>query len=419
MPLAQQLEAFLIAAILGGLIGLERQFSQTDEHGSVLGIRTFIFISLLGAISALISDDHLKWFPVAAFLGLVGLILVRYSVESRSGDFGITTEVTALLTFLLGALTYWQQLRVAIALAVAITLILDIKPELQRAAKRIELEDIRAIIKFAVLSFIILPVLKDETIDPWGLFNPREVWFMVVLISAIGFGGYIMLKFARIKGALELTGLFGGIVSSTAVTLNFSRRSKEMPLLSRHLSMGILLAEMVMFPRLLLLVSLAGPKLLRSLMIPLGAMGVICLAFIMWHWMQYRERGKGEEEVVFRNPFEIGTALKFGAIYAAIRVAAALALKYYGQKGLFAAAILSGIAETDAITLTIARMAQNAGTLGITPHVGAYAVTFAVVMNTLFKGSLAVSLANAETFRPIALSFAVIIVAGLACLLFI
>lgn len=419
MPLEQQLEAFLIAAVLGGLIGLERQFSKTDEHGAILGMRTFVFISLFGALSAMVSEEHLKWFLVAGFLGLVSLIIVRYFITSKLGDFGITTEVTALLAFLVGALTYWQHLRVAIALAVAITLILDIKPELERAAKRIELEDIRAIIKFAVISFIILPVLKDQPIDPWGLFNPREVWYMVVLISAVGFAGYVTLKFTRISGALELTGLFGGIVSSTAVTLNFSRRSRELPQLSRHLAMGIMLAEMVMFPRLLLLVSLTGPKMFSTLMIPLGIMAVICLGFILWYRMQYRERGKGEEEVVFRNPFEIGTALKFGAIYAAIRIAAALALKYYGQKGLFTAAILSGVAETDAITLSIARMAQGAGAIEVSPRVGAMAVTLAAVMNTIFKGSLAIALANSETKRPIALSFMAIIVAGLACLFFI
>lgn len=430
LELAQQAQLFLIAAVLGGLIGLERQFAKTDAKGTFVGVRTFMFISLFGAMCAFVAHEHMPWFPIIGFFALIAIVITRYFLEARSGDIGITTEVTEFLVFLVGAITFWNHVALAIMLAVGITLILSLKPELEKVTRRVEAEDIRAIIKFAIISFIIFPLLQDKPIDSRGLFNPREVWLMVVLISGVSFAGYFILKFAKVSGALELTGLFGGIVSSTAVTLSFSRRSKDLKDMWRHLALGILLAQAVMFPRLLLLISVVSRKLLGHAAIPLGAMFLTGLIAILIQWMRYRMKGEHEEETAFRNPFEISTALTFGAIYAAIRILAELAIKFYGNSGLYVASILSGVAETDAITLSIARMVEVPSQVVFDPaaaadrsvldtQTAAIAVTLAVIMNTLFKGSIVFFIGSKEIKKPIVISCAAMIAVGLIAILFL
>lgn len=405
--------------MLGGLVGLERQFAQTDDKEALLGVRTFVFISLLGALSAFVSEKYLAWFPAVSFLALLGIVITRYIIETmKTKDIGITTEVTELLVFLIGAITYWGHLKLAIALAVGITLMLSLKTEIQRWTKKIATEDIRAIIKFAIISVVILPLLEDNPLDKWGLFNPREVWFMVVLISAVSFTGYTALKFGKIKSAFEWTGLFGGLVSSTAVSLSFSRRSLECPAYSKHLARGILLAELVMFPRLLFLSWVVSADLVFELLVPLISMFTVGLIVVLLNLWRGEKGNKDKETIDFRNPFEISTALTFGAIYAMIRIIAALALQYFGQKGLYTTAVLSGIAETDAITLTIARMVEGSGDI-LSPKLGAKAVTLAVLTNTIFKGTLVLFVATPNTKRSVLLSFSFILIVGFLSLLFI
>lgn len=416
----EQISLFLVAGVLGALVGLERQFAQTDDKEALLGVRTFVFISLLGAISAFVGEKYINWFPAISFLALLGIVITRYIIEAmRTKDIGITTEVTELLVFLIGAITYWGHLRLAITLAVGVTLMLSLKPEFQRWTKQIETEDIRAVIKFAIISVVILPLLEDKTVDRWGLFNPREVWLMVVLISAVSFTGYAVLKFGRIRSAFEWTGLFGGLVSSTAVSLSFSRRSRECPAYSKHLAMGIVLAELVMFPRLLFLSWVAGPDLVSELLLPFISMftaGFVVFIANLWRGEKGR---KGTEIEGFRNPFEITTALTFGAVYALIRIVAALALQYFGQKGLYTTAVLSGIAETDAITLTIARMVEEGGNVAVSSQLGAKAVTLAALTNTIFKGALVLFIAAPPAKRHILWSFSLILIVGFLSLLFI
>jgi uncharacterized membrane protein (DUF4010 family) len=299
----EQVSLFLIAGVLGGLVGLERQFAQTDDKEALLGVRTFVFISLLGALSAFVSEKYISWFPAISFLALLGIVITRYIIEAmRSTDIGITTEVTELLVFLIGAITYWGHLKVAIALAVGVTLMLSLKPEIQKWTKQIETEDIRALIKFAIISVVILPLLEDKAVDRWGLFNPREVWLMVVLISAVSFTGYAVLKFGKIRSAFEWTGIFGGLVSSTAVSLSFSRRSHECPAYSKHLAMGIVLAELVMFPRLLFLSWVVGPKLARGLLLPFVLMFVVGLVVVLVNLWRGEKEGKGRRPSVLEIP---------------------------------------------------------------------------------------------------------------------
>lgn len=420
LTIKHELFLFFVAGVLGSLIGLERQFSVKGEPANMIGVRTFAFISLLGAVSAFISTHYIVWFPAVTFAGMILLVSLRYFFDSSKGDVGITTEMTELLVFMIGAITFWGHITIAIALAVGITFVLSLKPEVKKITARVDGEDIRAVIKFAVISFVILPVLPDRAIDSWGLFNPREVWLMVVLISAVSFVGYLLLKFARVKGALELTGLIGGLVSSTAVTLSFSRRSAKMPSLSGHLAVGIILACSIMLVRLLIIIGFVEYSLIAPLLIPFCAMAGIGAILIVIHLWRHREGEKDEEEdVEMRNPFEISSALTFGALYALIKMFALLTLQYYGKKGLYTTALISGIANTDAISLSLAQMVGKHGAISVEISVAAVAITMAAVTNTVFKGSMVMVLASNEVKRKVLMTFIAMALAGVAGMAYI
>jgi len=398
----QQLYLFGIAALLGGLIGLERQFSKTEEQaGEIVGVRTFIFITIFGALSAMMSALHSPWFFVVSLVGMSSLVLVRYVMVARCGDLGITTEVVELLAFLIGAITYWGHVQLAVALAVGVTIVLSLKPELHRWTEKLGTDDIRAILKFAVLTFVILPVLPNRAIDKWGFFNPYEVWIMVVLISAVSFMGYLLLKFVKLRGGIEWTGAIGGLISSTATTLSFSRRSQTSHKMAPSLALGVLLACAILFPRLLVILGVVEPQLVKPLLLPFSLMFATgAIAGLLW-WRRYRTRGYEGEAFEFHNPIEISHAITFGAVFAIVKVIAMLAEQHFGDKGLFVTAALSGFAELDAIALSVSRMVSVADPQAISAAVGAKAIVIATVSNSLVKAVIVALLASRGMKRPI------------------
>jgi uncharacterized membrane protein (DUF4010 family) len=389
----------LAAALgLGLLLGLERERVKDPETGFA-GVRTFALIALTGATAAYVEAAvEVPWLAAIAFAALGALIVVSHFAGAERGSMGITTEVSSLLAFVLGALCVWGQVSVAAAIGVAAVFLLALKDALHRLAERIEPADVTATLRFAIITVIVLPLLPDRGYGPPGLevINPYEIWLMVVLISGLNFVGYILVKSIGAEHGLHVTGLLGGLVSSTAVTLGFAQRSKQEPRLSPALALGIALAWSVMFFRVVIEVALVNPRMALRLapgMAVLGAAG-LAVAYLMG---RLARRGAQRASVAARgNPFELGSAIRFGLLFGVVTFAAHAAQVWAGDTGLYLAGGLAGLTDVDAIALSMARLAHaDPAKLGV----ATLTVTIAVLSNTLVKLGITVALGAPELRR--------------------
>ena len=376
------LARFMVALMIGVLIGVERQFAQRDaaEEASVAGIRTFPLISLGGFVAAAASEYVIWAFP-AAFLFLGALAATAYHVRAtRHNQTGTTTQIAALVVFLLGGLCYWGELGIASSTVVIIALFLSYKGELHQLVTRLEVEDVHGIILLALITVVILPVLPNQDLGPAGIFNPRTTWLMVVFIATISFSGYGLSKIVGDRVGAISTGLLGGLVSSTAVTLTFTRRCRTMPDRAASYATAIALATMTLYPRILLILLVWSPAMLTGLVIPFSLFSIAGLAgsIVLWRNTENREM----KQMAMRNPLEMRFALKFGLLFAAILALVQLAYEFLGPEGVLVTGFVAGLEGLDAITLSVGRMVPGT----IDPVTAAHALLLAVVANTLVKG---------------------------------
>jgi len=380
---------FGLALAIGLLVGLQREYAQREGE-PFAGARTFALIALLGAGAALLSRAlSSPWPLVATSLMAGGLVTAGYLIGARSGRVGLTTEMAALVTFATGALCLHGYLSLAAALGVATAVLLSLKLEVRRLVAHLSQADVYATLKFAVITAIVLPLLPARTYGPppLNVLSPRDVWLMVVFISGIGFLGYVFIKLVGPRRGIGLTGLLGGLVSSTAVTLSFSERSRKAPSLSRALALAISLSWTVMFLRVLIEAAVVGGRLVAALWSPILASGAVGLLYCLF--LLVSERPTGKEEVSFSTPFELGPAVKFGLLYALILVGSKAAQMYLGDAGVYLASVVSGVADVDAITLSMAKLSA-ADELPLAT--AARAVVLAAMANTAVKGGIALFL---------------------------
>jgi uncharacterized membrane protein (DUF4010 family) len=379
---------FAIALVIGILIGLERENAAKDDGVKIFaGIRTFALIALAGAAGAFLTDIlDSPWPLVAVTIAVGGVVVAAYVVLTRRGDFGSTSEIAALIALLLGALCYFEYLALAAALAVTTTVLLSLKPAMHNFARHVSRDDVYATLKFAVITAIVLPILPNRTFGPppFDALNPQRIWLMVVLVSGISFTGYVLMKLVNVRNGIGLTGFLGGLVSSTAVTLSFSQRSRGQPQLAQPFALAVTIAWAMMFLRVLIAVAVLNLALLAAIWLPLVAAGAALLAYAV---LLYVRRGDNPAEAVtLANPFELGPALAFGALYAAILLISRAALLYLGDAGLYLSSIIAGLADVNAITLSMAELSGRAA--GLALGTAAYAVILAVLSNTLSKSIL-------------------------------
>jgi len=404
-----QLAARLAAAVgLGLLMGLERERAHLGEEARFGGVRTFPLIALAGAAAAYAAaasgQPSLMAVVFAAVAALVGL---SYFASSRQGDLGITTEVSALISFLLGVLCLQDQVSVAAAIGVTAVLLLALKDTLHALVSRIEARDIEATLRFALITAIVLPLLPDRTYGtpPFDVLNPYQVWLMVVLIAGLNFAGYLLVKWLGAEHGLGLTGLLGGLVSSTAVTLGFAQRSRQHPTECRLLALGVLLAWTVMFARVAGEVAVVNADLLGRVAPALATLAGVALAATLVLRRQSRRATAGTAQVASsQNPLELRTAIRFGLLYAGISLGARAAGLYFGDAGFYAAGALAGISDVDAITLSMANLAAEHPD---SAQVAARTIAIAAVSNTLTKSGIALTLGSdslRRTLLPIALA---------------
>ncbi|HHC09071.1 MAG TPA: DUF4010 domain-containing protein [Actinobacteria bacterium] len=406
------LQAFLVAAGSGAVVGLERQVAGA-HRSTVLGVRTFTLYAVWGAGSGLVGDRYGPAAFAAMAVAFAGLLVGSYVVSSRvQGDWGTTTEAAAAVTYVIGVVSWLGQPVVAIALAVGLAALLRAKEPIEEWTDLFTEEDLRALLQFGVITALILPLAPDEPLGPFGAFNPHRIWLMVVLVSAISLVGYVALRFLGRRG-LGLTGLLGGLVSSTAVTLGFSRMSRQNVQLAPVLAAGIIAASTVMYPRVLVEAAVVEPRLASELVGVVAVLAALTGAAAVFWWRRAERRRPGDDEpaVDLVNPLTLSAALGFGALYAAVVFVSKLLEARVSPESLQIVGAISGINDVDAITLSTANLVAE----GLDPALGAKVVLIAVVVNTFVKAGLAAFLASPRVRGAVA---AGLVPAGIVGLLF-
>jgi uncharacterized membrane protein (DUF4010 family) len=373
---------FLLALAIGLLVGAERYKSRTPGAREASGIRTFTLFALLGAVTGFVEQVTVT---ALVFAAIAVLIAQSYRRTSRQSP-GLTTELAALVVFWLGYLVNLQE-GLAIGLGILLTLILASKAPLHGFIKeRVTTTEVLDTLKFLAIVFVVYPILPDHDMGPGGFFNPKTVWFFIVLVSAVEYFGYLAMRLFGRRRGLALSALAGGLVSTVAVTLSLSRRSREAPPTSPICGQTAVLANSMQFPRLLLLMWVAAPVLASELLAPfLTAFGVtVAGAALVW----YRVRGgRGPQvEIPLTNPFSFGPALKFGFIFAVILFVTELANRFLGAEGLYLASAVTGFGNVSAIALSVARLV-GAGELGV--ETAATTILIGVATNMITKTLLA------------------------------
>jgi uncharacterized membrane protein (DUF4010 family) len=387
MPSVQILSRLLLALAVGALIGLERGWRRrrTREGGRAAGLRTMMLTALFGGVVAALGMGGVL---LAAGLLAAGGVLAAFQWREsrRTGDASATGVVAGLLAYALGATAVLGEPVVAAAAGVAATVVLAFKEELHRGVRALTWTELRALLILLVMSGLILPVLPDRAFDPWGALNPRRIWLFAVLVASVSFVGYFCMRLFGRRGGLLLAGLAGGLASSTATTLNFARLTRQHPPLCGWLAAGTLLASGMMGLRVMVLAAavdrsfaawLAGP------MLGYAAISFAAGAALMRLGPADPER---EPNPKLGNPLELSAALKFAALIASVSLAAKLLSATLGRPGVYALAGLSGLADVDALTLSVAGMASH----GLGRRAAALAVLIAVGANSLAKTVIAV-----------------------------
>ena len=413
----QLLERMAIALAIGLLIGLERgwEYRELPEGGRVAGIRTFGLISLIGAIAVQLWGPEHDLFLSASILGVALLMGLGFWRETAiEKDVSATTGIAALLTLGLGALAGAGQLAVAASVAVVITLLLGFRIELHRLVRHIERQELSATLRLLLISVVLLPVLPNRGFGPWSAINPYQIWWMVVMISALSYLGFFAMKLLGEQRGVLVTGLLGGMISSTATTLTLAPIAKKSEETREVVAAAVVAASAVMFPRMLIIAAIVAPQLLRPLAPPMIAAALVSFAAATRYAWQSRNADFADagQKLGTRNPLDLWFATKFGVLLALIMILTRAAKQDLGNQGLFAVSGISGLADVDAITLSAASMFNQGQVKSLTAVV---VILIPAAVNTLVKPALMTALAGARaSIRVWVALLAALIAGGLA-----
>ena len=399
-----------IALGLGLLVGLQRERASKRLGG----VRTFPLVTILGSICAMLAEQYGGWIVAVGFAALTGIIVIgNYTAPKESeAEHGVTTEIAMLLMYAVGACLIAGYRETAIVIGGGVAVLLQFKVQLHGIASRLGDEDLKAIMQFALISLVILPFLPDRTYGPYSVLNPRQVWWMVVLIVGISLGGYIIYKFFGTGAGIVLGGVLGGLISSTATTVSFARRTRDAPENSFPAAAVIIIASAVVFVRVLLEIAVVSTSLLRAAAAPLLIMFglVVLLSLRLW----ITQKRNPVEMPPQGNPSELKSALIFGALYAGVLFAVAAAEQHFGNRGLYVVAALSGLTDVDATTLSASQLV-NAGRLDADG--GWRLVVTALTTNLVFKGLSVALLGHRQLLAKIAPLYGVAIAVAIALLM--
>lgn len=416
-----------LALVAGMLVGLEREHSRPapdSGRGFVGGIRTYPLIALVGAVATLLAKQLGPWPLVVAGVGLGALLVMTWHRDAGAGHLGFTTEASAMLTFLLGALALSsgvveplsKRIFVVSAIAVTATVLLSSKTQLREFSSRLSRDDVIATLKFLIVAVVVLPVLPNEAHGPYGALNPFRIGVMVVLIAGIGFVGYVAMRLWGAGRGLLVTAAIGGLVSSTAVTLASAARARKSPALAGLSGLAVIVASSIMLVRVLAAVFALERTLFLALLPPLGAMALIStLVCGFFAWREHASNGHGEQ-VELTNPFELSSSLKFASFFVVILLASRWAGDTFGANGSYVTGALAGLTDVDAITLSMTNMLKT-GQVDVV--VAQRTIVLAIMSNTVVKGILAFTLGGAVMGRRVAFTYAATLAGGIAASLFL
>lgn len=428
---------FIVAIALGALIGLQREYTQ--QHLNVkgfAGIRTFIFVTFLGAIMGFLgkSIDSI-W----VIVGLIGSFIFSVSayvvIYMKSKKISATTQIVFIMSYVLGVMCTTSYVQLAVVFGILIATFLTFKERLHGLAKKMKNNELVAMIKFALIAFVILPFLPNRNYSPLDVlglgevlqgigisssflsqldvFNLYNIWLMVIFIAGINLVGYFLVKIVGSKKGYGLLGFVGGLVSSTAVTLSMAEESKRIKGNFSPFILAAILATSVSFVRVIFEVAVVNSSLLTSVLFPMGAMALSGFLFSFFFFK--RNKKKKVKDVKLEQPFALVPALKFGGFFALILLVARVAQVLFGEVGIYATSILSGLMDVDAITLTMSSLAKSGG---ITNFVATTAIILAAASNVLVKAGMAYFLGNKKFGKWVLFVFiGILIIGGLVLLI--
>jgi uncharacterized membrane protein (DUF4010 family) len=400
-----------VSLAIGLLVGLERGWSQRsqEDHKRAAGFRTFALSGLLGGVAGLVSLSAGGVVLGSAFVAYAATFAAFHWLEATTDhDLSATSVIAGLLTFLLGSLAVLGDIGVSVAGAVAATALLAFREQLHHWVANLTWAEISSVLILLAMTFLLLPLLPNRTIDPWGAINPREVWLLTILIAAVSFIGYIAIKVFGDRMGILLAAAAGGLASSTATTLALARMGKERPESTRLLGAGILLAGVVMIARVAGITLLLNAPLAGQIILPIAAAGVVLglIAFLL----ALGHRGATSPMAATENPLSIGTALKLGAAIVAVMLAVGYVRSILGSAGVLLVAAASGIFDADALTISMSRLDGNQ----LDIPTAAQAILVGVAVNTLTKAIIAASIGGVRLGLTVIVASLAALAAGLA-----
>lgn len=411
------------AIAVGLLIGLEREQTKQAsrvageaEGTSLAGIRTYPIFALVGGLATMLEPASM-WLPLIALLGMFALVAISYAADVRRAgnpDHGVTTEISVIATYLLGALACSRgviepmadRLMLVAGLGVVVAFLLTSKRYFHEFAAKVSRDDFYATVKFLIVAVIVLPLLPAKDVGPLGAINPRGLGLLVVTISGLSFIGYVAMRLWGAQRGLLLGAALGGLVSSTAVTLSFANRTKAEPRLAPVAAGAIAIAWTIMLGRVAVLVAVVEPTLLKTLALPLGAMIAAALVGLALTFRRATE--SDEKSVELTNPFELGAAVKVTLVFALVLLATRAATHYLGDQGLYLASALGGTTDVDAVTVSTAKLAGAQ----VSHIVATTAIVIGIAVNTIVKTGLAAGIGGAPLGKRISAVGALTVVAG-------
>jgi len=398
----EALPQFLTSLAIGLLIGLERERNPSAKAG----LRTFALVAIFGTLCALLSNKlNSPWLLIVGMMAIAAMIIAAYRNNPfDEDDPGTTTVIALLLSYGFGAMVWYGLAKLAVMLAIGVTALLYFKPELRGWSQRLTRRDLVAVLQFSVLTFIVLPILPNQDFGPYQAFNPYQAWMMVVLISGISLAGYAALQVVGTRYGAPLLGFMGGMASSTATTMIYAKHGKSSPSMTSLAASVIVIASMVVAIRLMVVSGIVAygalPKLLPVL--AGGLVGGLMVALYNW-----RKMDKATELYIpeTSNPAEIHTALGFGLLYVIVLIGAAWMEDLAGNQGLYIVALVSGLTDVDAISLSSLRL-FNLGRLSEQQTVTA--ITIAFLANLSFKFGMVIFIGGKALAKQVATGFAAI-----------
>lgn len=408
------LTRLIIALGSGMLIGFERELSQDKNHKLFAGARTYSLIALLGFLSAFLTQTYGVWIFVVALLGLIALTVVSYTKLADIGRIGATNEIITLLTFIYGALYFQNELSIGVACTVATTLLISLKMKIREVILKINQDDIYAFLKFVVMIAIAFPALPNQNFGPFMALNAQQIWAMVILISGISFGGYLLIKFIGSHKGLYWTAILGGVASSTAIAWDFTAKSIKQIALSKHFATGIIIASSIMFFRVFVLTFALNQNLAMAI---LPAMLIFGISGVIFAYIMYKSSKSAfiEADIHLDNPLNLSSAVKFAILFSLVQVFVRVADYYYGDSGVYIASAISGFTEVDAIVIAMSNRAIDAPQILVAQN----SIIIATIANTLVKMFICVFSKSDKSFKKTAIiGFSVLLVSSLVYLIF-